>query len=41
VPGFFAKRWGWDGVFMLLAGSVLLAALLLLPKWNALPKREA
>ena len=29
------------GVFMLLAGSVLRAALLLLPKWNALPKREA
>jgi sugar phosphate permease len=41
VPGFFAKRWGWDGVFMLLAGSVLLSALLLLPKWNALPKPEA
>jgi OPA family sugar phosphate sensor protein UhpC-like MFS transporter len=39
IPGFFQKTWGWDGVFTLLAGSVLLAALLLLPKWNALPSR--
>jgi OPA family glycerol-3-phosphate transporter-like MFS transporter len=37
LPGFFQKRWGWDGVFTFLAGSVLLAALVLLPKWNALP----
>ena len=39
LPGFFEKRWGWDGVFMLLAGSVLIAALLLLPKWSILPQR--
>jgi OPA family sugar phosphate sensor protein UhpC-like MFS transporter len=39
LPGFFEKRWGWDGVFTLLAGSVLIAALLLLPKWNSLPRR--
>jgi OPA family sugar phosphate sensor protein UhpC-like MFS transporter len=38
VPGFFQKQWGWDGVFTLMAGSVLVAAVLLLPKWNALPK---
>jgi OPA family sugar phosphate sensor protein UhpC-like MFS transporter len=37
VPGFFQAQWGWDGVFTLLAGSVLVSALLLLPKWNALP----
>ena len=40
VPGFFQKQWGWDGVFTLMAGSVLIAALLLLPKWNALPKES-
>jgi MFS transporter, OPA family, glycerol-3-phosphate transporter len=39
IPGFFQKTWGWDGVFTFLAASVLLAALLLLPKWNALPSR--
>jgi OPA family sugar phosphate sensor protein UhpC-like MFS transporter len=38
VPGFFHDQWGWDGVFTFLGVSVLLAALLLLPKWNALPK---
>ena len=37
VPGFFADQWGWQGVFTLLAGAVFMAALLLLPKWNALP----
>jgi len=41
IPGFFEKRWGWDGVFTLLAISVLIAALLLLPRWNALPDRRA
>ena len=38
IPGFFAKQWGWGGVFNFLGCSVLMAALLLLPKWNALPK---
>jgi len=38
VPGFLQKQWGWDGVFTFFAAAVLLAALLLLPKWNALPK---
>lgn len=37
IPGFFQQQWGWHGVFTLLAGAVILAALLLLPKWNALP----
>ena len=37
IPGFFHDQWGWQGVFTLLAGAVLVAALLLLPKWNALP----
>ncbi len=37
VPGFFKAQWGWSGVFLFMAGSVLFAALLLLPQWNALP----
>jgi OPA family sugar phosphate sensor protein UhpC-like MFS transporter len=37
LPGFVQKQWGWQGVFTLLAVAVLLAAVLLLPKWNALP----
>jgi OPA family sugar phosphate sensor protein UhpC-like MFS transporter len=39
IPGFLQKRVGWDGVFTVLAVAVLLAALLLLPKWNALPSQ--
>ena len=41
VPGFFHERWGWDGVFVALSGSLMVAALLLLPKWNALPPKVA
>ena len=37
VPGFFQKQWGWQGIFSFLAGATLIAALILLPKWNALP----
>ena len=37
IPGFFQKEWGWSGVFLSLAIAVFLAAVLLLPKWNALP----
>jgi len=40
IPGFFHDQWGWNGVFAFLASAVLLAALLLLPKWNALPKES-
>ena len=39
VPGFLQKQLGWDGVFTVLAAAVLVAALLLLPKWNALPSQ--
>jgi sugar phosphate permease len=39
IPGFFQKQWGWHGVFTSLAVAVILAALLLLPKWNALPSQ--
>jgi OPA family glycerol-3-phosphate transporter-like MFS transporter len=41
IPGFFEKKWGWDGVFTLLALSILIAALLLLPRWNAVPQSAA
>ena len=37
LPGFVHKAWGWQGVFTMLAVAVLVAAVLLLPKWNALP----
>jgi MFS transporter, OPA family, glycerol-3-phosphate transporter len=38
IPGFFQKTWGWHGVFTFLAAAVLLAGVLLLPKWNAVPE---
>ena len=37
IPGFFKDSWGWDGVFMFLSASVLIASLLMISKWNALP----
>ena len=37
IPGFFKETWGWDGVFIALSVSVLMAALLMFSKWNALP----
>ena len=37
IPGFFKDSWGWDGVFTLMAGSALIAGLLMITKWNALP----
>jgi OPA family sugar phosphate sensor protein UhpC-like MFS transporter len=38
LPGFFNERWGWGGVFSLLGAMVFAGGLMLLPKWNALPK---
>ena len=37
IPGFFADRWGWNGVFWLLGGMALTAAVVLMPQWNAMP----
>ena len=37
IPGFFKDSWGWDGVFMFLSASVLIASILMISKWNALP----
>jgi OPA family sugar phosphate sensor protein UhpC-like MFS transporter len=37
VPGFFKDSWGWGGVFTFLAVSVVIAGVIMLPRWNALP----
>ncbi len=37
LPGLLLRQWGWNGVFVLLAGSVIVSVLLLAPKWNATP----
>jgi OPA family glycerol-3-phosphate transporter-like MFS transporter len=38
LPGIISQRWGWGPLFYALAACAFLAALLLLPKWNAIPK---
>jgi OPA family sugar phosphate sensor protein UhpC-like MFS transporter len=40
IPGLFHNRWGWNGVFVLLAATLVVSGLLLLPQWNALPKES-
>tara|TARA_Y100000588_G_scaffold326520_1_gene360981 strand:- start:394 stop:1710 length:1317 start_codon:yes stop_codon:yes gene_type:complete len=37
IPGFFAGHWGWNGIFWLLGGMALTAAVILIPQWNAMP----
>ncbi|MBN2013329.1 MFS transporter [candidate division KSB1 bacterium] len=37
IPGFFKESWGWGGVFTFLSVSVLIASVIMMPKWNALP----
>ena len=37
IPGFFKESWGWEGVFLFLSASILIAGVLMIPKWNALP----
>ena len=41
IPGFFKESWGWDGVFLFLSASILIAGLLMIPKWNALPEKAS
>lgn len=41
LPGLLHDRLGWDGLFQLLAGSLLLAAGLLATMWNAMPAGDA
>lgn len=40
LPGLLHDRLGWDGLFQILAGTLVLAGCLLLPKWNAKPTAE-
>ncbi len=37
LPGYISVRWGWGPLFTAFAIAVAIAALLLLPRWNALP----
>lgn len=37
LPGWVAGKWGWIGVFTLLAGFAFVAALILIPLWNRRP----
>lgn len=37
IPGLLQENWGWQPVFTCLAIAAFVAALLLLPKWNAVP----
>ncbi len=37
IPGFFKESWGWNGVFVFLSVSILIASIIMMPKWNALP----
>ena len=41
IPGFFKESWGWDGVFLFLSASILIAGLLMIPKWNAIPEKAS
>ena len=38
IPGFFKDSWGWEGLFIFLAASALIASILMIPKWNVLPE---
>ena len=37
LPGVISAHYGWGTVFYIFSGFILLAALILLPKWNAVP----
>lgn len=39
IPGIFADKWGWSGVFMFLGCMSAFAGILLLPRWNTVPKQ--
>jgi OPA family glycerol-3-phosphate transporter-like MFS transporter len=41
LPGLLRDRLGWDGLFQILAGTLVVAGCLLLPKWNAKPAVES
>ena len=41
LPGVISERYGWDVLFYGLGAAVLVAGLLLLPKWNAVPAGDS
>ena len=41
LPGLISELYGWDALFMGMGCFVVLAALILLPKWNAVPRSGA
>jgi len=41
LPGVISQRWGWEPMFWVLGVCVFVAAVLLLPKWNAMPKETS
>jgi sugar phosphate permease len=41
LPGLVKEHWGWDGIFLALSISILIAGLLLLPHWNKLPQSHS
>ncbi len=38
IPGLFHQILGWNGVFAFLASMVFIGSVIMIPKWNALPK---
>ena len=38
LPGVIATKWGWEPLFYMLGITTMLSAIVLIPKWNALPK---
>lgn len=38
LPGYISDRFGWNVLFCVLAGCVLVSALILIPRWNSLPE---
>ncbi len=41
LPGLISELYGWNTLFMGMGCFVALAALILLPKWNAVPQNRA
>ena len=39
IPGIISVRYGWDALFIGFGIFILIAALILLPKWNAVPAK--
>ncbi len=41
LPGVISEKYGWGALFYGLAGLIFIAALLLIPKWNAVPSSKS